>query len=312
MNIIIAGGAGFLGRNLAARLIGQGHRVIIWDSLITAPGEPMFCEFYNVDVSKIDDVVDHYKALPERIDRIYHLASPASPKKYIQFPNTTIQANTTGTNNLLTLAYLRHARFLFASTSEIYGNPLVPIQSEDYNGNVDTLADRSVYDESKRLGETIVSLWRRKSDVDAKIIRIFNTYGPEMMPDDGRVVSNFICNALQNKPLELYMGGQQTRSFCYVDDLIDGMIKLMESEVKGPVNVGNPKAYCSMATLLENILFLIPESKSEILTVPAPTQNDPSVRRPDITMARELLGWEPKVGLLEGLCRTIRYFRSVL
>lgn len=313
MNIIIAGGAGFIGRHLNAYLNQQGHKVFVFDNLITSkmPSKSM-CDFFLLDVSNMDKIVACDDYLPEKIDRIYHLASPASPKKYTAYPRQTIMANTVGTDNLLRLAYTKGARFLFASTSEIYGDPQVPVQKETYNGNVDPNNDRSVYDEAKRLGETIVSMYQRNYGIDTKIVRIFNTYGPGMQADDGRVIPNFITRALRGETLQFFDNGKQTRSFCYIDDTVEGLVRLMESDHMGPINIGNPNEYMSIIELAQAVIDIVGWDKSSIEYIPAPTRNDPFIRRPDITLAQRVLGWDPKVDINTGLKATVEYFRGMM
>lgn len=306
MKIIVAGGAGFLGSHLCKRLLDQGNQVICLDNLLTGSLENIkpLQENSNFEFKK----TDVSEKLPEdlKADQIYHLASPASPnlhskKSYHALPFETMKVNTQGTWNLCELAFKCKAKILFASTSECYGDPLEHPQKEEYRGNVSTTGPRSVYDEAKRFGETIVAAYVRSKNLDGKIIRIFNTYGPGMSLDDGRVVIEFIQAALKNKPIPIFGDGTQTRSFCYVNDLIDGIIKVMNSDKsKGEIfNLGNPGEY----TILElaETVKKITNSKSEISFVEELPKDDPLKRRPDITKAREVLGWEPKISLEEGL-----------
>jgi len=254
------------------------------------------------------DIVETTAELP-RFDRIYHLASPASPPAYQRFAIDTLRVNSEGTLRLLNLAKNDCAKFLYASTSEIYGDPLMHPQREDYRGNVNPVGPRSMYDEAKRYGEALTVAYSATHQVDARIVRIFNTYGPRMDPEDGRVVSNFIVQALQGKPITIYGDGSQTRSFQYVDDLVDGMIRLMESDQTDPVNIGNPAEYTVLE--LARIVKDLTGSPSPIEFRPLP-QDDPKQRRPDISLAWKSLGWEPIVPVLDGLRRTIAYFRAEL
>ena len=311
MKIIVTGGAGFLGSHLCKRLLGEGNEVICLDNLLTGSIDNIRplqdyknFEFRQVDVS--EKLPDDLKA-----DQIYHLASPASPnlhshKSYHSLPFETMKVNTQGTWNLCDLALANKAKILFASTSECYGNPLEHPQKEEYRGNVSTTGPRSVYDEAKRFGETIVAAYVRSKDLDGKIIRIFNTYGPGMSLDDGRVVIEFIQSALKNKPIPIFGDGAQTRSFCYVDDLIEGIIKVMNSDKsKGEIfNLGNPGEY----TILElaGTVKKITDSRSEMSFVESLPKDDPLKRRPDITKAKEVLNWEPKISLEEGLKKLLQ------
>lgn len=308
MNIVVTGGAGFLGSHLCDKLIEQNHQVICIDNLSTGDikniehlkGNPNF-QFLEIDV---------VLPLPVdlKADQIYHLASPASPNKhnpksYMALPFETMLANYAGTWNCGELASKLGAKFLFASTSEVYGEPLEHPQKESYRGNVSTLGPRAVYDESKRFGETITSAFVRNKGLDGRIVRIFNTYGPKM-PDDGRVVSEFIKAALANKPFPVFGDGKQTRSFCFVSDLIVGIILAMEKGDKGEVfNLGNPQEF----TILElaEVVKRLTDSKSEVEFVEKMPEDDPTQRCPDISKAKQKLGWEPKVSLEEGLRRVI-------
>lgn len=306
MKIIVAGGAGFLGSHLCQRLLDENHQVICIDNLVTGNEDNLkpFKNQQNFKFLKLDISEDLPKDLTA--DRVYHLASPASPnrhssKSYHSLPFETMRANTTGTWNLAELARKNQARLLFASTSESYGDPLVHPQAEEYRGNVSTTGPRSVYDESKRFGETIVAAYVRSKGLDGRIIRIFNTYGPGMSLDDGRVVIEFMKAAINNQPLPVFGDGLQTRSFCFVSDLIEGIIKVMETPNLGGevVNLGNPHEF----TILELAQKIkeVTGSSSEILFKEPLPQDDPLKRRPDIEKAKKLLDWEPKVDLLEGL-----------
>lgn len=307
--VLVTGGAGFLGSHLCDRLIESGKDVICADNLFTGSkdnirhllGNPYF-EFIRHDVTQ---------PLYVECDQIYNLACPASPIHYQRDPIYTTKTSIYGAFNALGLAKRTGARVLQASTSEIYGDPECSPQVEGYRGNVNTIGPRACYDEGKRVAETLFFDYKRMHGVDIKVMRIFNTYGPRMDIGDGRVISNFVVQALQNEDITIYGDGSQTRSFCYVDDLIDGMIRLMDSrkEFHGPVNIGNPEEY-SIRSLAEIIIDMT-NSKSKLVFMPLP-QDDPTQRRPDISLAKAELGWEPKANLREGLSRTIAYFREML
>jgi dTDP-glucose 4,6-dehydratase len=317
-NVVVAGGAGFIGSHLCKRLLDEGHAVYCIDNLITGAKEniepflnnPQFT-FLEFDLGKQSDTLsDSFKD----VDYIFHLASPASPNKksersYINFPIETLLANSTGTYNLLNLARQKGAKFLFASTSEVYGNPNVSPQPETYFGNVNPNGVRSVYDEAKRFGEAMTFGYHRKHGVDVRIVRIFNTYGPHMQKDDGRVVSTFINQALEGEPLTIFGDGSQTRSFCYVDDMVEALIKALFTQgTDGQViNLGNPdeRKIDEIATIVKDLVG----SESEVIHEPLP-EDDPLQRKPDISKAKSLLGWEPEVSLEDGLRKTIAYFRS--
>jgi dTDP-glucose 4,6-dehydratase len=298
---IVTGGAGFLGSHLCEHLLGQGHRVICIDNLETGSlrniehiRDPEF-EFRHIDIiEKVD--------IPEPIDFVYHLASPASPIDYLRLPLHTLKVGSHGTHHMLGVAKWKRARFLLASTSEVYGDPQVHPQTEDYWGHVNPIGPRGVYDEAKRYAEALTMAYHRQQGVDTSIVRIFNTYGPRMRPRDGRAVPTFLRQALQDQPLTVFGEGEQTRSFCYVDDLIRGIVALAESDAHQPVNIGNPDEF----TLLElaKKVIAVTQSRSEIVFETLPT-DDPQQRRPDITRARDLLGWEPQIALEDGLRRTI-------
>ena len=307
-SILITGGAGFLGSHLCDRLIAQGHDVICLDNLFTGRksniqhliGNPQF-EFVR------HDVVDPFKF---EVDEIYNLACPASPVHYQHNPIKTVKTSVMGAINSLGLAKRLGARILQASTSEVYGDPSVHPQTEGYWGNVNTIGPRSCYDEGKRCAETLFTDYHRQNGVDIRIMRIFNTYGPRMHPQDGRVVSNFIVQALEGRDITIFGDGTQTRSFCFVDDLLDGMMRLMAAEnIHSPVNIGNPGEF-TMLQLAEQILE-ITGSKSKLIFEPLP-QDDPMQRRPDISLAKKKLSWEPKIALREGLEKTIAYFKEEL
>ena len=307
--ILITGGAGFLGSHLCDRLVDEGHEVLCLDNFFTGSRS-------NVShlLGKLNfELIRHDLVQPIflEVDEIYNLACPASPIHYQYNPVKTVKTSVMGAINMLGLAKRVKAKILQASTSEVYGNPTVHPQKEDYWGNVNTIGLRSCYDEGKRCAETLFFDYHRQNKVNIRVARIFNTYGPRMHPNDGRVVSNFIIQALHNKPITMYGDGHQTRSFCYVDDLIEGLISFMNTpdEVTGPINLGSP-AELSILELAEKVVELT-NSKSEIRFEPLP-HDDPRQRQPDITLARQVLRWEPKVPLEQGLKKTIEYFRSIV
>ena len=317
--VLVAGGAGFIGSHLCKKLLNDGYSVICVDNLIT--GDRSNIEklidnsrftFIEEDITKS---ISNLKSQISNLQYIFHLASPASPnakseKSYINHPIETLLVNSLGTYNLLELATYNKAVFLFASSSEVYGDPTVSPQREDYFGNVNPNGERSVYDEGKRFSEAMVMAYVRKYNMDARIVRIFNTYGPNMQPDDGRVGSNFINQAIENKPMAIYGKGTQTRSFCYVDDMVNALYMTMFTKgTKGEViNIGNPEE----KTILElaSIIKKMTNSSSGIVFEDLP-KDDPRVRKPDIQKALKLLSWEPKVGLKDGLVKTIAYFKSI-
>lgn len=305
---LVTGGAGFLGSHLTDRLLAEGHRVIALDNLLTGSVANIEHLAGNEDYDFIKHDVTKYLFIPGRVDFIFHFASPASPMDYLEFPIQTLKVGALGTHNALGLAKEKGATFLLASTSEVYGDPLVHPQKEDYWGNVNPIGPRGVYDEAKRFAEAITMAYHRTHGVDTKIVRIFNTYGPRMRLNDGRVVPAFIGQALNGEPLTVFGDGSQTRSFCFVRDLIDGIYRLSQSETHNPVNIGNP-GEMSILEFAKKILSLI-DTKSEIVHEPLPV-DDPKVRQPDITTARQLLGWEPQVGVDDGLAETIGYFRDL-
>lgn len=307
---LVTGGAGFLGSHLCDRLLAEGLEVIAMDNLITGNTDNIAHHIDNPRFRFIHYDVTDYLYIDGPIDLIFHLASPASPVDFPTKPIQILKVNALGTHKALGLARAKGARFFLASTSEVYGDPLVHPQTEDYLGNVNPVGVRGVYDEAKRFAEAMTMAYHRFHQVPVRIARIFNTYGERMRLDDGRVVPNFIGQALRNEPITVYGTGQQTRSFCYCSDLIDGFWRLMNSEHIGPINLGNP----TERTILEfaHEIKRLTNSKSEIVFEPLPTADDPRQRRPDITRARTLLGWEPKVSLDEGLQRTIAYFKKRL
>jgi dTDP-glucose 4,6-dehydratase len=298
---VVTGGAGFLGSHLCERLLGQGHRVICLDNLDTG-------SLFNISHIRDEDFVFVNKDITDRVeidepvDFVYHLASPASPIDYARLPLHTLKVGSYGTHHMLGLAKLKRARFLLASTSEVYGDPQIHPQPESYWGHVNPIGPRGVYDEAKRYAEALTMAYHRQQGLDTCIVRIFNTFGARMRPHDGRAIPTFLRQALQDKPLTVFGDGSQTRSFCYVDDLVRGLIALMESDAHLPINIGNPEE----RTLLElaEAVVAVTESRSEIVFEALPV-DDPQVRQPDITRAREILGWEPEVGLHDGLRRTI-------
>ncbi len=304
---VVTGGAGFLGSHLTDRLLAEGHKVIGVDNLITGSTRNIEHLASSEDYEFIKHDVTKYIFIPGRVDNVYHFASPASPIDYLELPIQTLKVGSLGTHNALGLAKEKESRFLLASTSEVYGDPLIHPQTEDYWGNVNPIGPRGVYDEAKRFGEAITMAYRRTHGIDAKIVRIFNTYGPRMRLKDGRVVPAFIGQALDGKPLTVFGDGSQTRSFCYVSDLIDGIFRLSQSDFSGPVNIGNPTEM-TILEFAEKILKII-DTSSQIEFQPLP-EDDPKVRQPNIGLAKELLGWDAQVPFDEGIVDTIEYFRS--
>jgi len=304
---IVTGGAGFLASHLTDRLLSEGFRVIGIDNFITGNVANIEHLSGNANYRFIKQDVTQYLFIDEPVDFIFHFASPASPIDYLEHPIPTLKVGSLGTHNALGLAKAKKARFLLASTSECYGDPLVHPQTEDYWGNVNPIGPRGVYDEAKRFAEAITMAYHRFHHVDTKIVRIFNTYGPRMRLRDGRVVPAFIGQALTGQPLTIFGDGSQTRSFCYVSDLIDGIYRLALSDFHEPVNIGNPREM-TIRQFAEEILR-ITGSHSEIETRPLPV-DDPKVRQPNIARARKVLGWEPKVSFEEGISKTIEYFRN--
>jgi len=308
MVILVTGGAGFLGSHLCERLLGQGHEVLCMDNFFTGRRKNVSHLMDNPNFELIrHDVVDPFKF---EVDRIYNLACPASPVHYQYNPIKTVKTSVMGAINCLGLAKRVGARILQASTSEVYGDPEVHPQPESYRGNVNPIGLRACYDEGKRCAETLFFDYYRENKVDIRVVRIFNTYGPRMLPDDGRVVSNFIVQALKGEDITLYGDGSQTRSFCYMDDLLEGMIRMMEQEeCVGPINIGNPKEF-TIRELAETVLKKI-DSSSTLIELPLPS-DDPTQRKPDISQAQKLLDWSPKIELEEGLDQTIPYFQKIL
>lgn len=309
MRVLITGAAGFLGSHLADRFLAEGHDVVGMDNFITGhkdniahlEGNPRW-SFVRHDVSK-------FISVDGPLDGVLHFASPASPIDYLELPIQTLKVGSLGTHNALGLARVKAARFILASTSEVYGDPQVHPQPESYWGHVNPVGPRGVYDEAKRFAEAITMAYHRYHQLDTRIVRIFNTYGPRMRPGDGRVVSNFVVQALKGDPLTLYGEGQQTRSFCYVSDLVEGIYRSFQCQDPEPTNLGNPREF-TVRQLAEQVLALT-GSRSVIERRPLPT-DDPKVRQPDITRAGALLGWVPTVELTDGLTRTIAHFRALL
>ena len=309
MRLLVTGAAGFLGSHLCDRLLAGGHRVIGIDNYVTGAPANLAHLGHHAAFQLVRQDVTTFLEVEGPLDGIFHFASPASPIDYLELPIQTLKVGSLGTHKALGLARAKRARFFLASTSEVYGDPLIHPQPESYWGNVNPVGPRGVYDEAKRFAEAMVMAYHRFHGLDTRIVRIFNTYGPRMRPRDGRVVSNFIVQALRGEPLTVYGDGSQTRSFCYVDDLIDGIVRLFERGTADPTNVGNPNEF-TVRQLAERVLALT-GSQSTVVERPLPT-DDPKVRQPDITRARETLGWEPRVSLEDGLKRTIEYFRSVV
>ena len=314
MRILITGGAGFIGSHLCDRLLAQGHSVIAMDNLITGSTRNIQHLAGNDNFLFIKHNVSNYIFVEGPVDAVLHFASPASPSKtavtsYLQLPIQTLKVGALGTHNALGVAKAKGARFILASTSEIYGDPLDHPQKETYWGHVDPVGPRSVYDEAKRYAEALTMAYHRTHGVDTRIIRIFNTYGPRMMLDDGRVVPNFVGQALRREPLTVYGDGSQTRSFCYVDDLVTGILRLLESDEHLPVNMGNPHEV-TILEFAETINRIVGNPSGISFVAEGRTMGDPQRRRPDITKARQVLGWEPTMSLEDGLQRTIAYFSS--
>ena len=308
MRIVVTGAAGFLGSHLCDYLIAKGHTVIGLDNLITGTTRNIEHLAGNERFKFIKHDVTEYIYISGPVDAVLHFASPASPVDYLEYPIQTLKVGALGTHKALGLAREKKARFLLASSSEVYGDPLVHPQREDYWGNVNPIGPRGVYDEAKRFAEAMTFAYHRTHGIDTKIARIFNTYGPRMRSGDGRVVPNFITQALAGKPLTVYGDGTQTRSFCYVSDLVEGIYRLLVSDVNDPVNLGNP-AEMRIIDFARKVIELT-GSKSDIVFEKLPV-DDPKVRQPDIRRAHNFLGWEPKVKLEDGLSKTIEYFRKL-
>lgn len=309
MRVLVTGAAGFLGSHLCDRLLAAGHRVIGMDNLVTGNPDNVAHLAGHKGFTLAQQDVSRYIEVSGPVDAVLHFASPASPIDYLQLPIQTLKVGSLGTHNALGLAKAKRSRFLLASTSEVYGDPQVHPQPETYWGHVNPIGPRGVYDEAKRFAEAMTMAYHRSHGVDTRIVRIFNTYGPRMRPRDGRVVSNFIVQALNAQPLTVYGDGSQTRSFCYVDDLIAGILRVFEDGDHDPYNIGNPSEF-TVLQLAEMVLRLT-GSRSMMAREPLPV-DDPKQRRPDITRAQTNLGWQPAVGLEDGLRRTIDSFRLVL
>lgn len=307
MNILITGGAGFIGSYLCRRLLTGDNLIICVDNFITGSEENIEDLLRRPNFRLVTHDISQSLYIEENLDWILHFASPASPKDYLEHPIKTIKVGTLGTHNCLGIVRVKTARFLLASTSEIYGDPLVHPQPEEYFGNVNPIGPRSCYDEAKRAAEALSFAYHRQHNLNIKIVRIFNTYGPRMRLDDGRVVSNFIYQALTGKDITIYGDGSQTRSFCYIDDLIEAISKFMQVDYVGPINLGNPAEF-TVKELADKILSLT-NSKSGIKFLPLP-EDDPKKRQPDITKAKNLLNWQPAIPLDEGLKRTIPWFEK--
>jgi dTDP-glucose 4,6-dehydratase len=306
--VLITGGAGFIGSHLCERFLAEGDHVICMDNFLTGSPDNVAPLMKNPRFTFIQQDVTNYVYVEGAVDAILHFASPASPVDYLEKPIQTLKVGSLGTHKALGLAKAKNARFLLASTSECYGDPLVHPQNEDYWGNVNPIGPRGVYDEAKRFAEAMTMAYHRFHGVKTRIVRIFNTHGPRMRLRDGRVVPNFIAQALKDQPITVYGDGSQTRSFCYVSDLVEGIVRLLRSDYdKGPVNLGNP-VEVTILQFAERIRALT-RSKSEIVYRPLP-EDDPKVRQPDIGRAKAILGWEPKVGLDDGLKKTIEYFKD--
>jgi dTDP-glucose 4,6-dehydratase len=307
MRVVVAGAAGFLGSHLCDRLLAEGHEVVGLDNLVTGDERNIAHLAGNRKFRFVLHDVTEYIFLDGPVDAILHFASPASPIDYLQIPIQTLKVGALGTHKALGLARAKKARFLLASTSEVYGDPLVHPQPETYWGNVNPVGPRGCYDEAKRFAEAMTIAYRNFHGIDTRIARIFNTYGPRMRPNDGRIVPSLIGQALRGEPLTVFGDGTQTRSFCYVSDLIDGIYRLLESDYKDPMNIGNP-AEMTVREFAETVQRLT-GTVAPLVTKPLPV-DDPRQRRPDITLAKRILGWEPKVGLDEGLKTTVAYFAS--
>lgn len=303
--VVVTGGAGFLGSHLCDCLVERGDEVVCVDDLSTGRRENLVAVAGSARFTFVEADVSRELPVDGAVDAVMHMASPASPPDYLRMPLRSLDAGSSGTRHALDLAHRHGARFLLASTSEIYGDPLVHPQPESYWGNVNPIGPRAVYDEAKRFAETLAMAYNRLHELSTAIVRIFNTYGPRLRPSDGRVVSNFLVQAIEGRPLTIYGDGSQTRSFCYVDDEVRGILALLDSDVVGPVNIGNPDEFTVLE--LAELVADLTGSQSEIVFEALPV-DDPTRRRPDISRARELLGWEPRVPLREGLRNTLAWY----
>jgi dTDP-glucose 4,6-dehydratase len=309
MRVLITGAAGFLGSHLTDRFLADGHTVVGLDNFVTGHPDNIAHLMGNERYSFVRHNISEYTYVGGDLDGVLHFASPASPIDYLELPIQTLKVGSLGTHNALGIALAKKARFFLASTSEVYGDPLVHPQPESYWGNVNPIGPRGVYDEAKRFAEAITMAYHRFHGVDTRIVRIFNTYGPRMRPRDGRVVSNFIVQALNNEPITIYGDGSQTRSFCYVADEVEGIYRLFMNGDANPTNIGNPVEYT--VKQLAEIVVELTGTKSPIVYKELP-EDDPKVRQPDITRARAMLGWEPKVDVRDGVARTIEFFKTLV
>jgi dTDP-glucose 4,6-dehydratase len=305
--VVVTGGAGFLGSHLCDALLDRGDEVVCLDNLVTGSTTNVEHLFGRPGFTFVEHDVSRYVWVPGAVDVVMHLASPASPRDYLEMPIQTLKVGSLGTHNTLGLAKAKGARFFLASTSEVYGDPQVHPQPETYWGHVNPVGPRGVYDEAKRFAEAMTLAYHRHHGLEVRIVRIFNTYGPRMRARDGRVVSNFLVQALRGEPLTVYGDGSQTRSFCYVDDEVRGFLALLDSDLTGPVNIGNPGEFTMLE--LADLVREVTGSSSEVVFEPLP-EDDPTQRRPDITLARTQLGWEPRIDLRDGLVRTAEHFRA--
>ena len=305
--ILITGGAGFIGSHLCDRFIEEGYSVICMDSLVTGSLKNKRHLLKNRNFEFVKHDVSKYINIKGKVDYVLHFASPASPIDYLKFPIKTLKVGSLGTHNALGVAKLKKAGFLLASTSEVYGDPKIHPQKETYWGNVNPIGPRGVYDEAKRFAEAITMAYNRVHKIDTRIVRIFNTYGERMRMQDGRAIPAFIAQALKMRPITVFGSGKQTRSFCYVDDLVDGLLRLMKAKINTPVNLGNPNEMTIVE--LAEVIIKLTNSKSKIIHKPLPI-DDPKVRQPDIQLARKVLRWKPKVALEKGLLKTIEWFRK--